>query len=159
MLVPRLPLDRDPITRIRALPLLIAIALFVPGCSDSDRVCVHGQVTLDGQPVDKGAIRFVPIGDTKGALAGGFIADGEYYIKAADGPVIGRYKVELNWTKKTGRQVREPPPAPPGKMMEEVMEGIPAWYNTRSTLTAELKPGKNKLDFQLKSRRDLVQPE
>jgi hypothetical protein len=109
--------------------------------------------------VDKGAIRFVPVGDTTGPLAGGFIVDGEYSIKAADGLAVGRYKVEVNWAKKTGRQVREPPPALPGKMREEVIEGIPAWYNTRSTLTAELKPGKNKLDFQLKSRRDPGQAE
>ena len=131
------------------LPLVILV-LVASGCGGSNRPSVYGQVTLDGQPLEQGSISFIPTGTTKGPLTGSIIAGGEYHIKSTSGPVIGQYKVEIRSSKSTGRQVPLPSPAPPGTMIDEVVELIPSRYNAESTLTAEVKAKKNKLDFHLK---------
>lgn len=51
--------------------------------------------------------------------------------------------------RKTGRQIEAGPPAPPGKMADELERYIPASYNENSTLTREMSAGNNELHFHL----------
>lgn len=139
-------------TASSVLPLVIFV-LVASGCGGPSRPSVDGHVTLDGQPLEQGSISFIPTGTTQGPLTGSIIADGEYHIDSASGPVVGQYKVEIRASMPTGKQVPLPPPAPPGAMIDEVAEVIPSRYNTESTLTAEVKEKKNKLDFHLKSNK------
>jgi len=104
-------------------------------------------VTLDGVAIEQGSITFRPTGGTQGPASGVAIANGQYRLSAADGPVVGHNRIEIYAPRKTGRKV----PAPmgnPGEMSEEVVEMIPSRYNTQSTLNRDVAPGKNTLDFE-----------
>ena len=59
----------------------------------------------------------------------------------------GKYKVEITWTKKTGKKV--PAPGDPGNQIDETVQVIPQEYNKHTTLTAEVKAERNKIDFTL----------
>lgn len=130
------------------------LALFVAGCfgsSDPNRVSVYGTVKLDGTPLPEGAVAFIPEPTTKGPTAGASIAKGTYSITQS-GPAIGKYRIEIKAMRKTGKKVEAGTPAPPGTMMDEIEQYIPAKYNTKSELVFEFKRGNNKADFDLTSK-------
>jgi hypothetical protein len=141
---------------------LILLSLLFPwslGCGREEgppRAAVQGQVTLDGQPVSEGLIRFIPSGGTKGPAAMAAIHAGAFALDREHGPIIGAHRVEIEATghqgfaiddeaayvanveKKGGRM----PPNP-----------IPDIYNRRSSLTAEISvEGPNELKFQLSTQ-------
>ena len=151
MLATSQPINRSNTIGAKGVFFAVALALLTSGCGESNRASVYGKVALDGKPLEQGAIKQYPTGDTKGPLTGGVITDGEYHIQAANGPLAGHYKVEILSPKTTGKKVPLPLPYPPGTMIDEVVEGIPTKYNTDSTLTADIKLGKNQLDFDMKS--------
>ncbi len=139
-------------------PVLWAVAglLALPGCGGSSgpqRANAAGKVTFDGQPVEQGAISFAPMGNTTGPSSGGEIIDGHYSIARAVGPVVGTHRVEIQAMRRTGRQIESGPPAPPGTMVDEVEQFIPAKYNSQSELTAEISAGKNTVHFELATGR------
>jgi hypothetical protein len=135
-------------TALAALGLVCVLT----GCAGSRRASVEGKVTLDGQPVEDGAIRLLPAGDTKAPAVGAVITDGEYAIDAENGPFPGRYRVEIRSSRPSGKKVPVPPPAPAGAMMDEMKEAIPAAYNTSSTLFIDIVAGSNPRDFAVLSR-------
>ena len=55
----------------------LAALLVLAGCSEPKMAEVSGAVTLDGQPVKRGAISFIPL-DGNTPTAGGEIRDGRY---------------------------------------------------------------------------------
>src|SRR5262245_39504348 len=58
---------------------------------------VRGKVLLDGEPLPRGSIRFVPVKGTTGSDAGSAIHQGEYRIeKDLAG---GKYRVEIQSTR------------------------------------------------------------
>lgn len=107
---------------------------------------------MDGTPIAEGTINFLPAGGTKGPTAGASITDGRYSIAAAKGPCLGRHRVEIRGSKRTGRQVSAPGPKASGLMVDEIIDIVPRRYNAESTLEAELKPGQNELDFSLDAK-------
>jgi hypothetical protein len=105
-------------------------------------------VTLDGAAIEKGSITFLPTGGTQGPATGAAVADGRYRLSAADGPVVGRNRVEIRAPRRTGRKT----PVwdtQPDNLIDESIEIMPARYNSESTLEAEVKPGKNTVNFEL----------
>jgi hypothetical protein len=128
--------------------VLLALVLGVcTGCGGRTRI--EGHVTLDGAPVDGGSISFFQgtgPGSDKGnaAIRGGqYVIDGE----RARNLTPGSYTVQIFWLQRLG--------ASSGGNMDTspaVKQLIPAKYNTNSTLKMEVKPGTNKLDFDLKSK-------
>src|SRR5262249_29072756 len=74
--------------------------LVISSCRSSEetfgkRYSVSGTVTYNGQPLDKGAISFVP---EKGTGATGAIENGSYALSTAgggDGALPGKYKVTI----------------------------------------------------------------
>lgn len=71
--------------------------------TDQPRLKVTGRITLDGQPLNRGWITFIPTGE--GAQFRPIVAthishndDGRYELPAADGPVPGSYRVEIRRT-------------------------------------------------------------
>jgi hypothetical protein len=132
----------------RALAVSLVFC-FLGGCGASggpSRGAVEGRVTLDGVEIEQGSITFKPTAGTQGPTAGGPITKGRYRLSAAEGPVVGRNRVEILAPVNSGRKV----PAPfgnPGEMSDEIVEKVPARYNTQSTLEREVKPGSNTLDF------------
>lgn len=71
------------------------------GCGSQNPVLapVQGRVTLDGAPVANMAVKFTPIGSTKGSGAlGGSDEDGNYAltdVRGGDGAHPGEYKVSF----------------------------------------------------------------
>ena len=126
------------------IPLALAAALFL-GCSGDDRRAVSGEVSLDGEPVNGGSIVFLPSGG-EGSKGAAEIVDGKYAIPRAQGLPPGNYRVEIHWSKPTGKQI---PSGDPGMTMEERVEVIPAKYNSASTLTVAITSDENKRDFKL----------
>jgi hypothetical protein len=118
------------------------------GCTRSNRAGVDGQVTLDGKVVEGGSISFIPTRDNPGPAAFSLIKAGSYLIPPETGPGLGINRVEIRWSRKSGRKAAENP------ALDEMEEAIPIRYNSESELTANLKPGKNQLDFTLDSHTE-----
>jgi hypothetical protein len=138
---------RGPAALLLVFPLVV-----LAGCGYGSHAPVRGSVTLDGTPVDGGAIVFIPQGDSGQSgqgNAGGEIVGGKYALEGAKAPPPGKYLVQIIWNKKTGRQV---PSNDPPNTIDETVQVIPAAYNANSTLTREIKAGQNTYDFELKSR-------
>jgi hypothetical protein len=77
------------------------------------------------------------------------IKGGKYTLSSSDGPNLGRYKVVINWSKKTGRQVDVSGDV--GNKTEGTREAIPTRYNKNATEVVEIKSGTNTFNFDLKS--------
>lgn len=115
------------------------LLLWMAGCSSSDRpelVPVEGTVLLDGQPVVGAAVCFKP--DGARTSRGLTDAEGHYeliYLRDIKGAVVGRHKVSIASVSEL--------PGP---------KQVPAKYGQAlSTLTADVKPEANVIDFDLKS--------
>jgi hypothetical protein len=131
---------------------LLAIS-FVVGCSKGGarRGAIAGTVTLDGKPIAKGSIMFVPAEGTAGPVAGGPIENGRYQLPPDKGAAVGWNGVEIRSLHKTGRMVPKPM-APPGDMVEEYGEAVAPRYNLQSTLRFDVKPGENAANFEVTSK-------
>ena len=132
---------------LRALvgaPLLLAIAL-ASGCGGGGPYGVSGSVKYKGQPVKAGLIAFIPEGAASPA-GGAPITGGEYSVPAAAGLPAGKYRVSISVPDTKAAKAEEMPgmSGPPPK------ETLPVKYNASTELTAEVKPGKNVFDFDLK---------
>lgn len=129
--------------------VLVLAFVALTGCGGPQRGEVTGQVTLDGQPIDGGEIRFLP---NVGLPARADIVKGRYTIPATTGPSVGEVRVEVRWVRRTGKQVPAMAPAPPGTMIDETAEAVPERFNRNSELTTEIQPGKNAADFALSAQ-------
>lgn len=121
--------------------VIVAAALAVHvGCSGAARMpaaySVAGLVTVDGEPLNEGAIAFEPA-DGRGGVYGGQIRDGRYDVKVAAGPK----KVSIVGMKELGVIGPTGQPAP--------SQFLPAKYNTRTELAATVEPRTNDIPFVL----------
>ena len=115
------------------------LAVVLSGCAEPapKRGAVRGSVTVDGQPVAAGKVRFFAL--TNGISAEGEIRDGRYEIPAEKGPTAGRYRVEISAEQKTGRKIPDRDGAP-GDMKDETVNVIPHKFNRDSTLQIDYDP-------------------
>jgi hypothetical protein len=142
--------------RPRSFTLLLLAALC--GCSKPYSVAqVSGRVTLDGKPLPKASITFVPMA-TKENMAPGPTAtaitdaDGRYMLtvdKDTPGAVVGRCRIFVT--------TRFTDPLPPdqdgGPPVRLPRDKVPDRYNVRTDLTFDVPPGgTDQADFDLKSR-------
>lgn len=138
------------------LSVIASVALVtISGCGPhSDRLAVSGQVSLNGTPLDNGAIRFSSTGGQKLFASGTVIKNGEFNIPQDKGLPPGSYRVEINSadTKAPLVSVRiapgqplSPPTAP---------DRIPAEYNTEAKHTIDVSPAeKNHFTFEIENPR------
>jgi hypothetical protein len=121
------------------------VIVALPGCANkSDRSAVSGNVTLDGQPIKAGVIRFIPA-DGQTPTADAAIADGKFSGSVPPGDK----KISISAPKVTGqRRVYETPDSPKVDVVEEL---VPARYNARSELTWTITAEAQQKDFDLKS--------
>jgi hypothetical protein len=123
------------------------LAFLIPACADGPpRGTVIGKVTLDGQPVETGSIRFAAV-DGKTPTAGAQIKSGEYKAEVP----VGDVRIEITAPKKIGSK-KEFEGAPDSGTVDVVTEAIPARYNLKSELTMTVEKGTNTKDFELKSK-------
>lgn len=127
----------------------MAILLLVAGCQKTDQPplgTVHGLVTLDGQPLTNAIVYFSPDG---GGRVSQDMTDskGEFdlvYIGSTLGAKTGPHSVRITtaydgFDQASGQTVERP-------------EVVPKRYNgTQTELKAEVKPGRNTINFDLKS--------
>lgn len=134
-----------------ALAGVLVLAAGLAGCGGSsgiERYGVSGTVTLDGEPLDTGAIQFGPE-DGQGMSGGAAIQNGTYDIPADRGLPAGKYRVRIS-SAGGGTEVEE---EAPGESLENLAnERIPAKYNVNSQETIEITPdGSNTFDFDISS--------
>jgi hypothetical protein len=132
--------------------LLLAVGLLMASGCREERVRIHGKITLDGVAIETGLITFIPEDKSKGQTAGATVSQGEYQVIGTNPPPPGSYRIEIESQKKTGKQIPAGSPLPPGTMVDETVQLIPAKYNTKSELKRDLKSGDNPLDFELSSK-------
>jgi hypothetical protein len=129
-------------------PYTIAGSLFVLlcliGCGDATSE-VSGTVTIDGQVVEHGAIRFVPV-DEKSPPAGGEIKNGKYLVRAP----IGEMKVTISVPKVIEKRKQFDTPDSPEYVLKA--ESLPPKYSDieQTELRFEVTAGKAEKDFPLK---------
>jgi len=124
--------------------------LTVLGCGDTRRETVRGTVTLDGQPLKAGAIRFLPMENTDGPSAGSKIVDGQFEVPKDKGVFAGKFKVQITARRPARTPTRDPAT---GEMVRGFEQYLPDKYNRLTELTAEVKAGEdNEFTFDLKSR-------
>jgi hypothetical protein len=125
--------------------LVFAGCLLLAGCGDNTMGTVSGTVSFDGTPLKTGAIQFVPV-DGNTATAGAVITNGTYSAQVP----VGQKTVIINGAKVVGKKKLYDAPQSP--TMDVVEELLPAKYNTKTTLTLDVKPGANPNDFTLDSK-------
>ena len=144
----------------RAVSLALCLVLgswsLLPvGCGDSKLATkvLHGTVTLDGQKVETGWLRFVPIDGTPGPASTARIVDGEYRIEARGGVPVGKHRVEVDARKRTGRKVRGDTGTETGMVDETVRLGPEEYAGVQSPLTVELTADSNgRIDIEIPRR-------
>ncbi len=104
---------------------------------------VTGTVRVDGEPLEKGSISFVPA-DGKGVTAGGDIVDGKYTVtRISPGPMT----VQIRYPKVAGtKKLYDTPESPTRNVFHEA---LPAKYNDRTELRLEVQAGNNEKDWDL----------
>jgi len=132
------------------LPLLL-LAFPALGCSDPNtakRGEVSGSVKLDGKPIERGSIVFLPTNGTQGPAAGAEILDGYYHVERKVGPPAGDILFQFRSARRTGRKV---PDRTGDRMMDEIVDWFPDNLRENSTIVRKIEPGKNVIDFDLSS--------
>ncbi|WP_337176809.1 hypothetical protein [Paludisphaera sp.] len=147
--------QRSSLFRRLSLAACLAGVACLGGCGDGgpERVAVTGKVSLDGKPLPKGKVTFVPLDGPTAAVAE--VRDGVFRAEGSDGPAAGRYQVEIVAIEATGKQI--PNPDAPGTTIEEERDLVPERYNVRTELVAEVRPGAdNAFEFALSSEPQRV---
>ena len=121
------------------LPIGLVVLGFVAGCSPSDRPPlgqVTGNVTMDGQPLAGVIVNFRPdegrTATCESDSKGNYDLEYSYQVKGAK---VGPNTVSFVW-----------PTGVEGK------KGIPAKFSDKSDIKFEVKSGRNKFDYDIKTK-------
>jgi hypothetical protein len=129
---------------------LLALIAICGGCQSDDveRTTVSGSVTLDGKPIPRGLIRFIP---TSGPAWSARIEDGQYTTDGTKGVPVGDLQVRIEaqriplwYNGGTAPEGEETP----------LEQYLPKKYNLQSELKMTIEPGSGAIDkdFLLTSR-------
>jgi hypothetical protein len=122
----------------------LAALASVAGCAPAG-AAVSGTVTLDGALLEDGNISFVPKTSSQKQAGWATIVGGKYAIPASSGLGTGAFRVEIRVPRATSEKSNDP-------TLIGAREVVPARYNSRSELVADLQPGQNVANFDLKSK-------
>lgn len=126
--------------------LSVACAALV-GCSGASdappKAITTGNVTYQGEPVEDGMIRFIPV---TGPPVQTQIVNGTYLVDYKGGVALGTARVEIDGFRGTGNVVA----VSPEQTQPETEQFIPRKYNEESTLSVEItRDDPNTHDFLL----------
>lgn len=127
--------------------LCISLAGCGPGYDGDQRYPLSGNASCDGQPIDLGSITLIPSDGDIQYHSGGVITDGKYSIPEEKGPRAGKYRVEVHWLKRSGKQLLD---KESGEMFDQRTEALPNKFHKNSELEIELPLPKNTHNFDLK---------
>ena len=136
---------------IRFLAALLGCLLCV-GCSAGKPSSISGVVTFEGERIEAGNIRFDPLDETPGFGASTRIENGAFAIDEGEGLFAGTYMVSISATRPTGRTISGEGLPGEENVIQEVEQFLPACYNVKSELRAEVTGGANTKDFALLTR-------
>ena len=103
---------------------------------------VQGRVTLNGQPLSEGAVRFIPVnGDTP--TTGGTIRDGKFQVQVP----VAKQRVEIS--SNTVDLEKTPPNATGDQIVMKIL--VPERFNIHSELTLDVVSGLNEPVYDLKN--------
>ncbi|MDR2170362.1 MAG: hypothetical protein LBP59_09490 [Planctomycetaceae bacterium] len=129
--------------------LLILPVVICSGCSGKTvkTVKVTGKITIDGNPIEQGSIKFMDV-NGEGAVGGGSISNGTYVANVP----VGKKKTLVLGTKLAGKEhlIAD---VPDSSLVDKFEVITPPEYNSFETtpLEAEIKTETNNLDFNLSS--------
>ncbi|MBI5761829.1 MAG: hypothetical protein HZA46_25240 [Planctomycetales bacterium] len=131
---------------------LLGLLFVLSGCGSAGKPCaVTGTVKYGGVPVESGSLRLDPIDKTPGDIGKSLITKGEFKIPREAGMKAGKFQVQIYATRETEYMI-EPAEKPAGQAVgpvRQTIQYIPSKYNTKTTMTVELKPDDNTRDFNL----------
>lgn len=137
--------------------IALILATLAAGCSGGEeileRAAVNGTVTLDGEPLAEGIIRFVPVAPTKGPKVSIPIEQGQFASDDDSGPIVGAHRVEIQSTDDGGfafddEQAMNRLQASGTRRIDVIR--VPPAYNLNSTLTASVSAEQpNEFTFDL----------
>ena len=84
---------------------ILGLVSCVAGCSKEGGAALEGKVSYEGEPIDVGTITFLPASGS-GIKGGGLIENGSYQVDPKLGLGTGPHRVEIHWTKGTGKKFR-----------------------------------------------------
>lgn len=129
-----------------SLLLYAVVVTAAAGCSlEAGHPSVEGTVTLDGEPLESGLIRFVPV-DGQSPTADATITAGRFSAKVP----LGEKRVSISAPKVVGKQKMYDTPDTP--TVDTVRELLPARYNAKSELLLTVKAGDQAHEFALESK-------
>ena len=108
-----------------------------------ERVAVKGRVTIDGKVASTARVTFVPADSDYEPIAGVGADQGAFALDAKDGPVVGRYHVEV---RVLCRQFLAVPSE------EDAVLYTKASPDAAGPLTVDLKPGSNAVELDIKTK-------
>lgn len=124
--------------------LIVVCLLFATGCGTSPgfpAARLSGKVTIDGSPVESGAVTFLPLEKDRGPTAGAEITGGSYLCPAVP---LGKVRVTFAASKKTGRIIDDH-----GRKYDEVINIVPA--SAQAGVEIEVTGDNSEQDFALTS--------
>ena len=140
-----------------AFSAVLAAAVGCSGSTDQPELgLVSGTVTLNGTPLTDVDVTFRP-GDGRPAM-GKTDAAGHYqltYIRDTPGCKVGRSRVEIGNSEESESEDESGSELEGDELIQTPNKAgapeIPARYNVNSELEADVKPGENTFNFDLKS--------
>jgi len=150
----RLPKFVGPFSRAAYVVVLFCGGMILQiGCHSDpyERVVVSGKVSYEGEPIQEGMIRFLPIEGTQTPPNGGYIMDGTYRIKTRGGVAVGTHRVIIE----AFRNASGTPKGPADPLTDHhgpaPRQFLPKKYNEESQLTITIDPGSGEIvkDFEL----------
>jgi hypothetical protein len=130
----------------RIVLFIMALIGLIAGCSNNQASDVTGTVTVDGEPVEKGSISFIPA-DGKSNTAGGDIVNGKY---VATNVPVGSMKVQIRVPKVTGKKKLYE--TADSAYRDTFSESLPKKFNDQTELRLDVQPGKNEKNWELSTK-------
>jgi hypothetical protein len=126
------------ISRLGAAVVLVSLAMS-GGCrKGSPAIEMHGAVTCNGETISAGRVTFVPL-DANERVCAAPIVDGQYRIADRGGVPVGKYRVQIDARKKTGRQAKGFNGVETTMVDEETPLGPKKYRNQNSPLRVEVR--------------------
>lgn len=132
----------------------LAAVLATAGCTPGppyEAVVVYGAVSVNGDPVSNGEIRFYPSEGTSGPVTGAPIRQGTYEVIAKGGVPVGNHVVKIQAFREVAGDVSGIPAELAEDYSGDVQQFLPPRFNSRSELRHVVVPGvsRQQLDFPL----------
>lgn len=136
--------------------LATILSLTGVGCGNSgdgfQRVPIKGKVTVDGQPLAAGVIRFLPDTSVAGRNSEAIVTNGEYALDEFTGPIAGKHRVEIEATYHIAYRIDDEAAYARHVQTQGAMlaNPIPPQFNRQSQLTTDIPTaGSDNLNFNL----------